>query len=61
MKIDNPDDSTYSQTLKIDTGLIIGLGILFVILLVIILAWMMDNDIRFLENIRPLHFVPLRF
>jgi hypothetical protein len=61
LKIGNPNGSTYPQALKIDIGLIIGLAILFIILLVIVVAWMMDNDIRFLENIRPLHFVPLRF
>jgi len=69
LKIDNPNDITsnlqndspYPQALKIDIGLIIGLAISFIILLVIVVAWMMDNDIRFLENIRPLHFVPLRF
>ena len=61
LKIDNPNGSTYPQELKIGIGLIIGVAILFSILLVIVLAWMMDNDIRFLENIRPLHFVPVRF
>jgi hypothetical protein len=61
LKIDNPNGSTYPQALQIDIGLIIGLAILFIILLVIVVAWMMDNDIRFLENIRQLHFVPLRF
>ena len=47
LKIDDPNDSTYPRELKIDTGLIIGLGILFIVLLVIILAWMIDNDTRF--------------
>jgi hypothetical protein len=61
LKIDDPNDITHPQALKIDIGLIIGLAILFIILLVIVVAWMMDNDIRFLENIRPLHFVPVRF
>jgi hypothetical protein len=60
LKIDNPDDSTCSQTLKIDTGLVIGLGVLIVILLVIILAWVVDNDTHFLEKI-SLRLAPMRF